>query len=186
MAFTATNVRTAPSGHIYLGPIGTPEPSNVTTALDAALIDLGFATPDGVTLTPNVESEDIMAWQSLSPVLTPLTAMAFEVSFTIMELNQAALSAFFAGSAWENSAGTGRLDISANPGTQERLLVIEWVDNITDTYRLVVPRAQMTNREAMNLVRGDSTNVGLTLKALDDDGICAYLLTNNDVLIPAT
>ncbi len=186
MALTASNVRTAPSGHIHVGPIGTPEPDDITTALDAALKELGYATPDGVSITPNVESDDIMVWQSLSPVLSPITGMTFEISFTIAELNQDALSLFFTGSDWTNDGGVGRLDIDSNPGTQERLLVVEWVDNAGDTYRLVVPRAQMTNREALALTRGDSTNLGLTFKALDDDGVAAYLLTDNAALIPAS
>jgi hypothetical protein len=112
--------------------------------------------------------------------------MTFELSFTVAELNKAALGLYFAGSEFTNDGGVGRLDISSNPGTQERLLVVTWSDNTGDTYRLVVPRAQMTNREAMQLVRGDSINAGLTFKALDDDGIAAYLLTDNEILIPAS
>lgn len=186
MAITTGNVRTAPSGNVWLGPLGTPEPATPTDALDAALFDLGCLTPDGVSITPNVESEDIMIWQSLSPVLSPITGFVFEISFTMAEVNQKGLGEFFAGSTWTNSGGAGRLDIDSNPGTQERLLVVEWVDNREYNYRLVVPRAQMTNREAMNLVRGDSINSGLSLKALDDDGIAAYILSNNPALIPAT
>jgi len=186
MALSAAAVRTAPSGHIFVAPTGTAEPDDITTPLDAALLEFGYATPDGVSLTPNVEVEDIMAWQTVAPILSMITGFVFEISFTLMELNQVVTSAFFAGSEWTNSAGVGRLDISSNPGTQERLLVIEWTDNQGYDYRLVVPRAQMTNREAMNLVRGDSTNSGLTFKALDDDGVTGYLLTNNPLLIPAS
>lgn len=186
MAFDAGQVRTAPSGHVYVGQLGTPEPDDITTALDAALKELGYCTPDGVSITPNVETEDIMVWQSLSPVLSPITGMTFEISFTLAQLNQDGLSLFFTGSTWANDGGVGRLNIDSNPGTQERLLVIEWTDNVGDDYRLVVPRAQMTNREALALTRGDSINQGITFKALDDDGLSAYLLTNNADLVPAT
>lgn len=186
MALTASNVRTAPSGHVWVGPIGTPEPDDIETALDAALKELGYLTPDGVSITPQVDSEDIMVWQSLSPVLSPITGMTFELSMTVAELNQDGLSLFFTGSEFVNDGGVGRLDISSNPGTQERLLVIEWVDNTGDNYRLVVPRAQMTNRDALALTRGDSVNQGITFKALDSDGLSAYLLTDNAALIPAS
>lgn len=182
----ATKVRTAPSGKVWVGAIGTVEPDDATTALDAALKELGYLTPDGVSITPSVETEAINVWQSLLPVLNPITGMSLEVSFTLAELNQDGLSLFFNGSEWANDAGTGRLDIDSNPGTQERLLVIEWTDNAGDAYRLVVPRAQMTNREAMALARGESTNQGITFSALDDDGIAAYLLTNNADLIPSS
>ena len=186
MALNASAVRTAPSGHVWVAPTGTPEPDDITTALDAALKEFGYLTPDGVSITPNVDSEDIMVWQSLSPVLSPITGMTFEISFTLAELNANGLSHFFNGSDWVNDGGVGRLEIDSNPGTQERLLVIEWTDNNEDNYRLVVPRAQMTNREALALTRGDSINQGITFKALDDDGLAAYLLTDNALLIPAS
>lgn len=186
MALDSTEVRTAPSGHIYVGPIGTAEPDDIDTPLDAALKELGYTTPYGVSITPNVETEDINVWQSLAAVLSPITGMTFEVSTTLAQLNQDTVSLYFTGSAWQNSSGVGRLDISSNPGTQERLMVIEWTDNWNDDYRLVIPRAQMTNREAMKLVRGASTNLGITFKALDDGGVSAYLLTNNSDLIPAS
>lgn len=186
MAQSAAQVRTAPSGDVYVGPLGTTEPDDVDTALHANLKNLGYCTPDGVSITPQVDSEDIMVWQSLAPVLSPITGMSFEISFTLAQLNQDGLSLFFTGSTWVNDGGTGRLDIDSNPGTQERLLVVEWTDNALDKYRLVVPRAQMTNREALALTRGDSINQGITFKALDSEGVSAYLLTDNTDLIPAS
>src|SRR5688572_6473654 len=132
MAINAAQVRTAPSGLIYVGPIGTPEPDDVDTALDEDLKDLGYLTPDGVTMTPQVDSEDIMVWQSLSPVLSPITGMTFEISFTLAQLNMDTLSLFFTGSDWTNDGGVGRLDIDSNPASQERLLVIAWTDNRND------------------------------------------------------
>lgn len=186
MARSAAQVRTAPHGDIYIGPLGTTEPTDVTTALNASLKNMGYVTPDGVNITPNVESEAIMAWQSLAAILSPITGISFEISFTLMQLHMDSLSVFFNGSDWVNSSGTARLDIESNPGTQERLLVVEWTDSSDYVYRLVVPRAQIGNREAMNLTRGSSTNVGLTFTALDDDGVTAYLLSNNPDLVPAS
>lgn len=186
MAFSASNVRTAPSGRVHVAPVGTAEPDDITTPLNAAFGEFGYLTPDGVSITPSVETESINVWQSLAPVLTPITGISFEVSFTIAELNAIGLSAFFNGSDWTNDGGVGRLEVESNPGTQERVLVIEWTDNRDDNYRLVIPRAQMTNREALSLTRGDSTNQGITFSALDDDGVVAYLLTDNAELVPAS
>jgi hypothetical protein len=186
MALNASQVRTAPSGHVYVGPLGTTEPDDATSPLDAALRELGYLTPDGVSITPSVETENINVWQSLMPVLTPITGMSLEISFTLAQMNMDGLSLFFNGSEFDNDNGVGRLEIESNPGSQERLLVVDWVDNIGDAYRLVVPRAQMTNREALSLTRGDSINQGLTFSALDDDGIAAYLLTNNADLVPVS
>lgn len=179
MAQTAAQVRTAPSGHIYVGPLGATEPDDVSTPLDGAFSDLGYTTPDGVTITPNVEQEDINVWQSLMPVLSPITGMTLEVAFVMAQLNKDTLSLFFLGEEFTDDGTTATLNINANPGSQERCLVIEWTDSSGDTYRLVIPRAQMTEREELTLTRGESTNLGLTFSALDDDGIAGYLLTDN-------
>lgn len=183
MTFAASEVRTAPSGKIFVGPLGATEPTDVTTALDAAFAELGYATPDGVTITPNVEQEDINVWQSLMPVLSPITGMTLEVAFTMAQLNQDTFSLYFLGETWTDDGTTATLNINSNPGSQERCLVVEWTDSAEDKYRLVVPRAQMTNREELALTRGDSTNLGLTFSALDDNGIAGYLLTNNENMI---
>jgi hypothetical protein len=183
MAFSAAEVRTAPSGHIYVAALGALEPTDATSPLDAAYAELGYTTPEGVTITPNVEQEDIMVWQSLLPVLSPITGMTLDISFTMAQLNSDTLSLYFLGEEFTDDGTTARLDINSNPGTQERALVVEWEDNQEDAYRLVVPRAQMTNREELSLTRGTSVNLGLAFKALDDDGIAGYLLTNNSNLV---
>jgi hypothetical protein len=183
MAFSAAQVRTAPSGHVHVGPLGVTEPTDVTSPLDPALVELGYTTPDGVTVTPNVEQQDIMVWQSILPVLTPITGMTLEVSFVLAQLNPDTLSLYFLGDDFTDDGVTARLNINSNPATQERALVVEWTDNVGDVNRLVIPRAQMTNREALTLTRGQSTNLGLSFKALDDDGIAGYLLSDNSNLL---
>lgn len=187
MALNASEVRTAPSGHIYVAALGAPEPTDVSTPLNAAFAELGYTTPDGVTVAPSVEQEDIMVWQSLMPVLSPITGMTLEISFVLAQLNRETLGLYFLGEDFTDDGTTATLNISTNPGTQERCLVVEWTDNTeTDIYRLVVPRAQMTNREELQLTRGQSTNLGLSFKALDDNGTAGYLLTNNENMMDAS
>lgn len=186
MAFNAAQVRTAPSGHIYVGPLGTAEPTDVTSALDPALAELGYTTPDGVTIAPSVEQEDIMVWQSLMPVLSPITGMTLEISFVLAQINPNTLSLYLLGEEFTDDGTTARLNVNSNPGSQERLLVVEWTDSSDDAYRLVVPRAQMTNREELQLTRSESINLGLTFAALDDGGLAGYLLSDNAHLLDAS
>ncbi len=186
MALNAAQVRTAPSGHIYVAALGAPEPDDVSSPLDSAYAELGYATPDGVTIAPSVEQEDIMVWQSLMPVLSPITGVTLEVSFVLAQLNPNTLSLFFFGEEFTDDGTTARLNINSNPGTQERALVVEWTDSSEDAYRLVLPRAQMTNREELALTRSDSINLGLTFAALDDGGVAGYLLSDNAGFLAAS
>lgn len=183
MALNASQVRTAPSGHIYVGALGSPEPDDVSSALDSAFAELGYATPDGVTIAPSVEQEDIMVWQSLMPVLSPITGITLEISFVLAQISRPTLELFFFGEEFTDDGSIARLNINSNPGTQERCLVVEWTDSSEDAYRLVLPRAQMTNREELALTRSDSINLGLTFSALDDGGVAGYLLSDNAGLL---
>lgn len=183
MALDAGQVRTAPSGHIYVAPLGAVEPTDVESDLDAAFAELGYCTPDGVTIAPSVDQEDIGVWQALMPVLSPITGMTIEVSFVLAQINRHTMSLFFLGEEFTDDGTTARLNINSNPGTQERCLVVEWSDNTGDSYRLVLPRAQMTNREELTLARSEATGLGLTFAALDDAGIAGYILSNNPALL---
>lgn len=186
MALNASEVRTAPSGLVYVAPLGAVEPSDPTTPMDSEYAELGYITTDGVTISPNVEQEDIMMWQSLMPVLSPITAVTLEVSFVLGQVNRDTLALFFLGEEVTDDGSVSTLNISTNPGTQERVLVVEWRDNTDDDYRLVMPRAQMTNREELQLARGSAIQLGLTFKALDDNGTAGYVLSNNEATLEAS
>jgi len=187
MAFVTEEVRLAPSGKVYVAAVGSPEPVGVVDVMDPTWAELGYITEDGVSLTPSVDTNDIRVWQSLQAIKTPITGVEFEVNFVPAQFNQDTLSLYFLGNQWENSGGVARLEVSNSPGTQERSLCVEWEDDEGDLNRLVVPRAQITDREALNLQRSELLGLGVTFRALTGpDGYTAVLLSSNADLIPAT
>lgn len=181
-----TEVRLAPFGDVYIGAIGTTLPVNPTASLDVGFVKVGLISPDGVTLTPSVDTTDIKAWQSLTPVKTTVTGIGLVVKFNMIQVNQETTSEYFFGNSWVNSAGVGRLDFSASPDLQERALVIEWEDDEDNNNRLVFGRGVFTDRDAFQLVRTDATAFGLSYEALDNAGLMGYLLSNDPDLVPAT
>ena len=68
MALNADNVRVGLNGNVYVAPKGTTAPADLTSAWDPAWKDLGYLNDDGVEMEYGTDVEDIMAWQSLSPV----------------------------------------------------------------------------------------------------------------------
>ena len=50
-----------PKGALYWAPLGTPLPTDATTALDNAFINLGYVTEDGLTSSTAEEGDDIKA-----------------------------------------------------------------------------------------------------------------------------
>lgn len=181
-----TEVRLAPFGDVYIAPIGSTLPTSPTATLDTAFVQVGLVSDSGVSLTPNVSTNDIKAWQSLTPVKTTITGVGLTVKFSMIQVNQETTAEYFFGGDWTNVAGNGRLDFSASPDLQERCLVIEWLDDEGNQNRLVFGRGLFTDRDAFTLVRTDATALGLTYECLENLGLLGYLLSNDPDLIPAT
>jgi hypothetical protein len=166
MALDADNVRVGLNGNVYVAPIGTTAPTDLTTAWGAAWKDLGYLNDDGVEMEYSTDVEDIMAWQSLSPVRRVLTSVDMTLAFTAIELRAATVTLYFPDSTiTEVSAGTVyRLDIPAAPGPAEYAFGFEWVDG-TITNRVVIPRGEVTDRESVNHQRGEAVGLGMTVSA---------------------
>lgn len=186
MTIDSSEVRIAPFGNIYVAPIGTALPSNATIPLNVAFGALGYVTEDGVSLSPNIELTDIMAWQSAVPVKTTVDTVTFEVSGTFLQTNADVWELFFFNETFSNNFGQAKMTIGSNPPSQEKALIIEWEDDEEDQSRLVIPRCVIANREALTLVRSGAQSVGVTFRALDNSGTLAYVYSENPDLVPAT
>ncbi|MEU6376816.1 phage tail protein [Streptomyces sp. NPDC046909] len=166
MSNDADNVRVALNGSIYLAPVGTTGPADLTAAWGAAWVDLGFLSDDGVSMEYSTDVEDINAWQSLSPVRRVLTSVDMTLGFTALELKSATVTAYFPGSTiTEVTPGTVyRLDIPAAPGPDERAIGLEWIDGDIKN-RLVIPRGEITDRGAISLGRSNPVGLEMTVSA---------------------
>lgn len=183
MALESEEVRLAPMGHVSVAAPGTTLPTTLA-ALSGSFTEVGYVTEDGVTMTPSVEYNDIRMWQSVPPVKKALESGNFTLEFAMGQTNQTTLSLYFFGAEFVLSGGLGRLDMSSAPSVDERVLVVDWTDDEGDNNRLVIPRAIITDREGVQLVRNEATVYGITVEALDDDGLYAYLLSDNPDLVP--
>jgi len=187
MAKDGAQVRLAPDGKVYVGPVGSTLPTNATMAVNAALSDLGYISEDGVALTPGVDINDVMMWQSAVPVKRTLDTASFEVKFSMGQVNKATWGLyFFNNSAWANNFGQAKLTLLSNPGTQDCALIIEWVDDEADQCRLVLPKATLTDRDDLQLTRTDPVLSGVTFSALDFNGVFGYVYSDNPDLVPTS
>ena len=160
MPVDASQVRVASDGKVLVAPVGTLAPADTVAAWNASFLDLGFASDDGITISPSIDTEDIMGWQSAYPLRRVVTGSGLEISFTCMQANEDTLSLFFNG-----TAAAGTIDMPIAPSVQERTLGIEWSDAGT-TWRLIVPRAVLSDKGEMTLARGEATSMELTFTAL--------------------
>jgi len=160
MTIDATQVRVASDGRIRIAPVGTAAPADATTAPAVAWTDLGYATDDGVTITPGMATDDIAAWQSSVPVRRIVTGSSLEIGFTLIQSNAETLSIYF------NATADGDvLTIPTSPVPYETALLVDWLDAGV-AHRLYVARAQLSDRGDLTLSRGSAVGLDMTFSAL--------------------
>ncbi len=181
MVYDGTEVRIATGGSINVGPVGSAAPTNSTTALNAAFKHMGYASEDGVNLTPTVDMNPIKGWPSQVPIAYGINEVTFEINFTLMQNNQDVTKQYFFGQAWTmGPAGLATLNLTSGPSVAQLTvaLVVDWSDG-ANTWRYYVPRAICTEREEINLNTSDPVAYGLTYAAVDSAGSMGTVFTND-------
>ncbi|MEU4169438.1 hypothetical protein AB0F46_21505 [Streptomyces sp. NPDC026665] len=165
MSNDADNVRAALNGSIFMAPKGSSAPADLDSPWDAAWVDLGYMSDDGVSMEYSTDVESIGAWQSLSPVRRILTSVDMTLGFTAIELKARTITAYFPSSTITEVSGTVyRLDIPAAPAPAEFAFGLEWVDGDIKN-RLVIPRGEITDRGAISLGRSKAVGLEMTVSA---------------------
>jgi hypothetical protein len=137
MTLDATEVRVGVEGHLYVAPLGTTMPTDVTTALAAAWVELGY-TETGPSMSVDTEREDFVPWQSKNPVRSVVTGQTMTSTFTLWQRNSDTLKlAFGGGTVTLSGAGPAKLYTPPPAGLDERAFVYEIIDGTTiDRYLL--------------------------------------------------
>lgn len=176
-ANSANAIRFASNGSISVAPVATAAPTDVATVLPVTWKTLGYVSDAGVSITPTITTSPINVWQSAVPVKYLVTAATFQVAFVLMQFDKEATELYFGSLFEEGAEDEFTLDVSSNPLLIETSIVVEWTD-ATVTNRLYIPRAQVSAREALTLVRTGATSLGLTMDALDQGGILGSIFTS--------
>jgi hypothetical protein len=179
MALVANNVRVGVTGAVFRAPAGTALPTTATGALDTGFWDVGYISSDGVTLSTSTDTNDIQAWQNGDITRTVQTSHSFTVQFTMLETNETTLGLYFNAFTHGAGAASGVAQVKGVQGYRG-----EFVINMTDgtqTMRLVLPDAQVTDRGDITIVNGDAIQYQVTLTAYPDgSGNKAYLYFEMD------
>ncbi|MGP3914301.1 phage tail tube protein [Nonomuraea sp. 10N515B] len=94
-------------GYLYLAPLGTTEPTNLTTpwaSVSAAWTELGY-TNEGSEFTYELESEPVVVAEELDPVAIALTGRNMGVNFALAQITASNLKVAMNGGTI--TAGTG-------------------------------------------------------------------------------
>lgn len=145
MALSASNVRVAVTGAVYVAPTGTTLPTTAAASLDGEFVDLGYVSEDGVTEAYEDESTDIKAWQGGATVRTVITGSTATLAFTMVETKADVLELFHKNSSVVSDGSTGYKMNVVQPTVDKRVFVLDVVDG-TEEVRIVVPSGEVTER----------------------------------------
>lgn len=175
------------TGGVLVAPKGTALPTDVSTALNAAFLAVGYVTDDGLTKTDSIDSDTVRAWGGVI-IATPQTGKTATFQFTLAE-HFAAIGhqLVFGDSAVTTTAATAnagtRLKIAADAYSvpPRRSYAFEMVAG-TARDRIIVPDAQVTDLGDVSYADGDITARELTLTAFADNaGNYYYEFTDDGV-----
>lgn len=163
-------VGTANGAGIYIAPLGTAMPKDTTTALDPAWKALGYTTDDGVEQSMDLETEDIMSWQSMSPVRNVMKSKVFTFKFSLLQWNADTLALFMGVQAPTPSAdGSFTLDLKMGDVPTQHALLID-LDDYGKKVRMGMYRTTLSSSDTLTLQRGAAAPLPVELKALDVNG----------------
>lgn len=158
----ATKVDVGLTGAISVAPSGTTLPTDATTALDAAFVDLGYLTQAGATEGNSVSLTDLVAWQNAAVIRQVQTAHALTLAFTLYQTDPDTLEFFYG----NYSAG-----VVAVSGAQRgnECFSFRYNDG-TKIVRIVFPNAQLSDKGDVPYTSGDGVQYPCTITAYPEAG----------------
>jgi hypothetical protein len=163
MANTAENVAVGIAGKAYIAPLETTAPTSATSALDAAFVDCGYISPDGLTKSTSKNSTDILAWGG-DLVRTVVTDGTVTFQLMFMESNAAVIEAYFGSTLTD-----GSIDGIAT-ATTKGAFVFDVLDG-DKVVRVYVASGEIIEVGDQVFAGGEAIGYDVTIKAHAVDGV---------------
>jgi hypothetical protein len=162
MALDSDNVRVAVSGAVYVAPTGTTAPTTSSSALDAAFVDLGYVSADGITENIDRTTNQIRAWQDGSLVREVTSEGTYSVDLTFIETKEDVLELYYGA-----TSTSGQFDIDPASSGGRKSFVIDVVDG-TAVERVYIPAGEITALGTRTLASGEAVGYQVTITAYAD------------------
>lgn len=172
---------------VWVGDAATAVlPTTVSTALDVSFKSAGYMTPDGVTTSTALSTNDIPVFGSTSPVRTLITQEELTVSGTFLETNKVVEAMITRQTLTAITVTTATMSTTRGPGRDALYaLVIDAVDGgTTSAFRRVYPKVRVTNIGDAVIGFNNNLQYPLTFTAYTDaSGVSEYRYTKVTGLI---
>lgn len=164
MTQDASEVVIGANGLVATAPFGTALPTDVSTVLNAAFVEHGFVSEDGVTFRDDKEIEGVPAWQSFYDIRKVIAAKTSGVEYVLRQFNPDNCELAFGGGEVDVTGGVAIYTPPIPGEIDDRSQVVEWVDGDA-TFRLVLPKGMVTGEVESNLVRTAATDLPIAFEA---------------------
>lgn len=181
MAFTADNVIVQQETHLWVAPVGTAMPADITAALDPAFKDVGYLNPDGITLETSSEKVDIEALQSLAPIKSFVTKREAKLSLGAIEFTGQNFSLAFPGKL--TGAG-GKYTFTPDETVDVNRAFILEVNEGKKKLRWLFPKAGQTGDVSFQITKQDAIAIPLELSVQNAGTGLFSFQTNMEVFKP--
>ena len=157
-------------GAIHVAPAGTTLPTDATTALDAAFVNLGYVSEEGLTNSNSAAVETIRAWGK--DIIYSKDGDDETYSWTLLEVLDANVQKFIRGADNVTVAEGGAMSVqvkrpSARTQMEEIVIVVEMILH-NRAVRHVIPRGVITEVGEVSYVDDDTVGYQVTVTALAD------------------
>lgn len=182
MTLDRNETRAGLDGAIHVAPKGTTLPTTPTETLNVAFVHLGYNNDDGVSIDPSRDYEEFTAWQSVTPIRRVLTGTQFQLNFTLIQTNTDILELAFPGAVMQTAGGVNRLEIPANPGSDERVFIFDWKDGAINN-RIIIEIGEVTDVSEIQVHRSDPVAYEFTVDSYPNvDNVIAVWLSDDPAL----
>lgn len=154
-------------GAVSIAPAGTAVPTDATTALAGAFVNLGYVSEDGMTRNITRESESVKAWGG-DTILTPMTDFEETFTFTLVEsLNVDVRKAVFGDSNVTGTVDDGMTTKVNSKQLENHVWVVDLLVNGAVS-RIVIPIGSVSEVGEIEYVDNDAVGFEVTVTALPD------------------
>ena len=164
------------TGAVYRAPLGTTLPTDASTALAGAFVELGFVSEDGVTNNNTPDSDTVKDWGGQT-VLVLQNEKPDEWTLTLIEaLNPNVLKTVYGDSRVIYNEGAGTITVQATADQlADKVYVIDMVMKGGALKRVVIPIGSLSEVGEIVYKGDEAVGYELTLAALpDSSGVTHY------------
>jgi len=160
---------------LYVAPVGTAAPADTVVAWASPWAILGYISDDGPTVGQNTSKQDIVPWQTRTPIRSVVTERQVTLHYILWQLNQNTLAMYFDTDV-PTPAADQSLSFDVRSDSPQHLYAIGVDTKDQRGMRIIFPKASLSDAGDMKITKGSAVPLEVTLSALDVSGVLAHIL----------